>query len=119
MLLVPVLRVGDRDGRPLGHARLIELASAVSSIGRRCEKSGALVVISAASTICCSGVGHRRGESGDLPLIGDVACEGGGHSTVGADGADDVERQCPTVGIIDRHGQAIARQASRDRAPES
>ena len=60
VLLVPVLSVGDDDRRLVGHAGLLELAEggldprAVSIIGRRCEKSPAAVVISAAIAICCS-----------------------------------------------------------------
>jgi hypothetical protein len=61
------------------------------------------------------GVGHRRDETGDLPLVGDVAGERVGHPTVVADGADDIECESPTVHVIDRHSQTIAQGVSQSR----
>ena len=54
VLLVPILGVGDDDRRLVGDADLPSSSIAVSSIGRSCDQSVGLVVISAASTICCS-----------------------------------------------------------------
>jgi hypothetical protein len=54
VLLVPVAGVGDHDLRLVVTPACSSSWRAVSIIGRRCEKSGALVETSAAITICCS-----------------------------------------------------------------
>jgi hypothetical protein len=59
-------------------------------------------------------VGDRGGELGPLALVRHVPGERLGHPTVLADGVDDLEGQGAIAVVVDGHGQAITREATRD-----
>src|SRR4051794_35942263 len=61
-------------------------------------------------------IGDRGDELGDLRLVGDVGGKRAGHAAAVADAADDFERHPPSVAVVDRDGQAVAREPPRYRA---
>ena len=63
-------------------------------------------------------VGHCSHQLGDLPLVGDVGCEGVGDPAGVADGTDDLGQLPVAMQAVDGHGQAIAGQALGDDPAE-
>jgi hypothetical protein len=64
------------------------------------------------------GTGDRCDDARDSHSSVTSPAKESGHSAIVADAPYDVECSCPTADVIDRHGQAVARKALRDRAAE-